>query len=132
MRLILYPYLASSNTIQNCLRSSPLLQISVAEWWKLRARRGTNMSHLGPLGWGRLPSSRISIVSCMWWYKKLICRLVRIVSLPDIFPPVVESHPASLWVGGALVMGILWGWCPVLISPSHDVMGLAVYLKGPH
>ena len=75
--------LSSYANIRQILCSYPLLQISMSVWRPLRARQGTNKSHLGHRGWSRLPSSIISSVYHTRPGKKWIRRLVRIVSLPQ-------------------------------------------------
>ena len=83
MRVILAPSLDYSDAICRSLRSYPLLKSSLVGWRQLRARRGTNMSHLGHQGGGLLPSYRITSVSHMWKCKKRTWKLVRIIERPQ-------------------------------------------------
>ena len=54
------------------------------------------MSQAGHMEWGKLPSSRITTVSCTWQSKKWILRLVRLVARLSQSPIGHPMDPSAL------------------------------------
>ena len=88
--------LSSSVANRRLFRSAPLVHCDVRLCVPFRAFRGTSMSHMGNLGWGRFPPSRITTVS-------LTCRCYK-CTLISVCVDARPLHPSTgKGLGPALV-----------------------------
>ena len=70
LNTITHPFCASFSTRSLRFLYNPCAQRAVLECLRFKAAQGTNISKSGQRGWGRFPSSRITILSCtIEWYK---------------------------------------------------------------
>ena len=121
------PHSVLSHTSASSLRlfhSTPFANDEVLGWQPFKDTHGTRMSQRGHHGWGRLPSSKIIIVSRKFRCRKCTHRPVLIDS-PPLHPSTGKSHdPTAL----GRKIGSPAGGLP-LIYQDNDVMCLAVSRK---
>ena len=74
----------------------PLVNRTVVGWHLLIFVHGTNMSQLVQRGCSLLPSSITTVLSCVWWFKKCIQRLVQLPP-PSSYLDWVCHQPWCTW-----------------------------------